>query len=135
MMDYYDVILNIINDTLDNRGLSTDYISRQMRMNRNTMIEFRNGDRIDKSLLFDVYDHLIPDKSQQDLLFLLENIKNLSLNKLKQIYKNSTIINEECQNLDPFQYNKFMTDVLRKIVVKTSIKQLRENKNEDNTLC
>jgi hypothetical protein len=133
-METTDIILKIINDTLDTKNISTDTISQQLIVNRDKMVDFRNGDIKDTNLLYDCFDVLYP-RGTQDIVFLRELADSLSLKQLKGIFKNRDNLREDMKHLKSYQYEELMNDVLRNIVVKTSRNQLREVKNEDNPLC
>jgi hypothetical protein len=51
------------------------------------MLDLRNGDKIDTNLLLEVFDHIFPDKGDQDRMFVSEYAKNMSLKELKHIKK------------------------------------------------
>jgi hypothetical protein len=131
----YKTILNVINSTLDKKDISTTDISNQMKVDRSKMIIFRNGDVKDKTLLFNLFDYLYPSKSERDIVFLKEMMSTLPLKQLRNIYKNKEMIVEDMKHIRNYQYDDLVTDILRKIVVKTTKNQLREIKYEDNSLC
>ena len=133
-METTDIILNIINDTPDNKDISTDQIASKMKVNRDKMVDLRNGDIKDTNLLYECFDYLYP-RGTQDIVFLRELANSLSLKQLKGIFRNRDNLREDMKNIKSYQYEELMNDVLRNIVVKTSRNQLREVKNEDHPLC
>lgn len=131
-MGHYTTILSIINETLDNQGITTTLFSKDMGVSIQKMLDFRNQDIKDTTLLFDCYDFLYPDKSTQDLLFLKEEIKNLPLKQLKNIYKHKDDLRKMVKHIKDYQYTGFVDDMLREIVSKTSRNYLRESKKNEN---
>ena len=131
-MPHYNTILDIINNTLDNKDISSSEIAKHMNVPRQKIVDFRNEDIKDKSLLFELFDYLCPDKAQQDFVFLQEMMESAPLIQLKNLYSNNQFMKEELQYIKSYQYDELMNDVLRKIVIKTSRNKLREIKHEDN---
>jgi hypothetical protein len=134
-MSYQETILACVNAYLDEYNVSTSQISKQLGVSRKAMLNLRNGDKIDANLLLDVFDHIFPDKGDQDRIFINEKVKDMSLKELKTLYKNKDLLLEELNHIKKYQYNDIMNDVLARICMKNSRNILREKaKHESNTL-
>jgi hypothetical protein len=135
METYYKIILENINQTLDDKYISTTDIATKLKVDRNKMLDFRNNDIEDNSLLFEVFEWLYPDNNQQYVIFIKEMIKTCNLKELLNIYKNQNILREDMKCLKLYQRDDLVKDILRNIVVKTTKNKLRETENEDYPLC
>ena len=134
-MSYYDTILEIINNRLDGHNITTNAISTAVGVARKTMVDFRNGDKQDNNMLFDIYNYLYQDLSDQDRNFLRQQVEDISLKELKVLYKNKDLLFDEIKYIKKYQYNDIMRDVLAIICIKNSRNILRERvKHESNTL-
>lgn len=134
-MSYQETILACINAYLDENNVSTSQISKQLGVSKKAMLDLRNKDRIDTNLLLDVFDHIYPDKGDQDRIFISEQVKDMSLKELKILYKNKDLLLEELKYIKKYQYNDIMHNVLARICIKNSRNILREKaKHESNTL-
>ena len=78
-MEVYDIIHNIINDTLDSRGITTTEISRQLNESRDKIAYWRNGDYIDDNILYRLFEYLYPDLGVREYLFITEKLKTLEI--------------------------------------------------------
>jgi len=125
----YKTILNVINSTLDKKDISTTDISNQMKVGREKMLNFRNGDVKDTTLLFNMFDYLYPSESDRDMVFLKEVMSTLPLSHLRNIYKNKEMILEDMKHIPGYKLDELLTELLRKIVVKTTKNQLRDSGN------
>jgi hypothetical protein len=128
-MPHYNTILDIINDTLDNKDISSTEIAKDMNIPRHKIVDFRNEDIKDKSLLFEIFNLLFPAKSSQDLALIKEMASNCNLRELKNIYQNREMIKEDMPHIPSYLLSEFSNDILRQILVKTTRNQLRDSGN------
>ena len=128
-MTNYKTILNVINSTLDKKDISTTDISNQMKVDREKMCNFRNGDVKDTTLLFNLFDYLYPGRSDRDIVFLKEVMSTLPLSQLRNIYKNKEMILEDMKHIPGYRLDELLIELLRKIVVKTTRNQLRDSES------
>ena len=130
MDDNYEVLISIINETLDARGIDSLEISRCLNVPKQEILLLRNGDKLDKNLLFDCLDYIIPSRSQQTIKFVQKVAKGYSTKHLRNMLKNKELITE-MSNLQLSEYEReaILTEIHHNFVVKTSCQQLRESRN------
>ena len=131
-MEIYNIIHNIINDTLDSRGIYTTEISHLLNESRDKIVYWRNGDYIDDNILYRLFEYLYPDLGIREYLFITEKLKTWKLHELKQLYENINNLPgfDETIHMKGYQWDILCKDILRKIVNLEGKKHLRESKYE-----
>lgn len=121
---YYHPILNIVNDLIQERGIPMYSLGNKLNVLPYDLNEIRNGSTINQRVLLDMFNYLVPDKSQQDYLLLKEASKLCDPNIL---YKKLPEIKETC-NITEGQLYEFMNDTRRRIITKQSVQYLKEHR-------
>ncbi len=134
-MEVYDIIHNIINDSLDSRSISTTEISHQLNETRDKMVYWRNADYINDDILYKVFEYLYSDISSREYVFISEILKSYKLDELKNIYEHIDEIYElkDTIHMNDHHCDIVCKDILRKIVNLEGKKLLRERKYAKDT--
>jgi hypothetical protein len=135
MDDNYEVLISIINETLDARGIDSLEISRCLNVPKQEILLLRNSEKLDKNLLFDCLDYIIPSRSQQTIKFVQKLVEGYSTKHLRSMLKNGELITE-MSNLQLTEYEReaILNEIHHRFVVKTSCQQLRESRNLEEGL-
>jgi hypothetical protein len=130
MDENYEVLISIINETLDARGIDSLEISRCLNVPKQEILLLRNSEKLDKNLLFDCLDYIIPSRSQQTIRFVKKLVETYSTKHLRNMLNNQELITE-MNNLQLTEYEReaILNEIHHRFVVKTTCQQLRESRN------
>lgn len=132
--EIYESTLELINNCLDAKSISTTDISKQFNIEREYMVDFRNNDIKDAALLKKLYLYLFPGDDDKMLNLLNDSIDNCkSIKQMVALYNNHETIKDNLILDKEYHLYDIFDDLKRQIIAETAANYLKEM--EGSIIC